>query len=563
MGSWGSIEREARVRKALACLLAGFAVAFAVVTSGRAATPPQYTVTDLGTLGGPGSGANGLNSRGDVVGTSNRSDGRTAGFVYANGAMHEVPLLPTAIDDRGDIVGQAHFGGPSGHAALFAGGSLVDLGTLPGGASSNAYAVNNAGQVAGNSLYAGLSTGHEHAFSWTNGAMQDLGVLAPDSSIGQGINDLGDVVGSTTNPSSGSLHAFLFSGGVMRDLGTLGGRASQALDINNAGTIVGLASALNGVAHPFVYQNGVMTDLGFTGGFIQGLAEAINNRGDIVGEEDMGTSPGDAFINTGGVSYDLNGLIPPGTGWVLHDATGINDGGQIVGTGSIRGVFHAYLLTPVPSTPPTVTPHLAGTLGGDGWYTSKVDVSWALDGGGLPITSTSGCDPVSISTDTAGTTLTCTAGSAAGSTTASVTVKRDATPPVVTYGGNAGTYTADQAVSIACNASDPSPGSGLDSSTCAGLDAPAYSLGLGTHTLSATARDRAGNTGSGSTTFTVVVTPPSLCALTLAFVEGSDKYQSLPAAARHGIEQLASNGCRQLDALLEQKPGKRAQALAL
>jgi probable HAF family extracellular repeat protein len=351
----------------------------------------------------------------------------------------------------------------------------------------------------------------------------------------------------------------------MRDLGTLGGRASQALGINDAGVIVGLASASNGVAHPFVYKDGVMTDLGFSGGpggFIQGTAWAINSRGDIVGDENRGTLPGDAFINTGGVSYDLNNLIPPGTGWVLHEANDINDSGQIAGTGSIGGVFHAYLLTPVPSTPPTVTPHLVGTLGGDGWYTSNVDVSWVLDGGGLPITSTSGCDPVTISTDTAGTTLACTAGSAGGPTTASVTVKRDATPPVVTYGGNAGTYTLNQTVSIACDASDPSPGSGLDSSTCAGVDAPAYSLGVGAHTLSATARDRAGNTGGGSTTFTVVVTPSSLCALTLQFVEGSDKYQSLPAAARRGIEQLASNGCRQLDSLSDPKPGKRAQILA-
>jgi probable HAF family extracellular repeat protein len=557
MLSCRSIEAELPMyRKALVILFTGLAAALALSTSSQAATGPQYTITDLGTLGGPGSGAAGLNDRGDVVGWSNRSDGRAAGFLYSGGVMREVPLRPTAINDNGDIVGQA-----SNHAALYASGQVTDLGTLPGGAVSSAYAINNVGQVTGSSLRSGLGSGHDHAFLWTAGAMQDLGVLAPDYSLGQGINNQGDVVGGTTNPASASLHAFLFSGGVMRDLGTLGGRASQALGINDAGVIVGTASASNDAAHPFVYRNGVMTDLGFTGGFSQGTAWAINSHGDIVGDENHGTLPGDAFINTGGVSYDLNGLIPAGTGWVLHDAVDINESGQIVGTGSIGGVFHAYLLTPVRSTPPTVTPAVAGTLGGDGWYTSNVDVSWAVDGGGLPIDSKTGCDPVGITADTAGTTLTCTATSAGGSTTGSVTVKRDATPPVVTYSGNSGSYTVDQDVSIACAAADPSPGSGLDATTCAAVNAPAYTFGLGPHTLTATARDKAGNTGDGSTTFTVRVTASSLCALTVRFVQGSDRYQRLPAPARRALEQLASIGCRNLDALLDRSP-RRTKVLA-
>jgi probable HAF family extracellular repeat protein len=43
---------------------------------------------------------------------------------------------------------------------------------------------------------------------------------------------------------------------------------------------------------------------------------------------------------------DLNSLIPAGSGWVLTSARGINDAGQIVGTGTISGVQHAFLLTP-------------------------------------------------------------------------------------------------------------------------------------------------------------------------------------------------------------------------
>jgi hypothetical protein len=41
---------------------------------------------------------------------------------------------------------------------------------------------------------------------------------------------------------------------------------------------------------------------------------------------------------------DLNNFVPAGSGWVLNDATGINECGVIVANGA-NG--HAYLLTPV------------------------------------------------------------------------------------------------------------------------------------------------------------------------------------------------------------------------
>ncbi len=42
---------------------------------------------------------------------------------------------------------------------------------------------------------------------------------------------------------------------------------------------------------------------------------------------------------------DLNALIPA-TGWALHNATAINNAGQIVGWGDLNGVSHGFLLTP-------------------------------------------------------------------------------------------------------------------------------------------------------------------------------------------------------------------------
>jgi hypothetical protein len=43
---------------------------------------------------------------------------------------------------------------------------------------------------------------------------------------------------------------------------------------------------------------------------------------------------------------DLNKLIPSGSGWVLEQAFAINNAGQIVGTGTINGKEHGFLLTP-------------------------------------------------------------------------------------------------------------------------------------------------------------------------------------------------------------------------
>jgi probable HAF family extracellular repeat protein len=48
---------------------------------------------------------------------------------------------------------------------------------------------------------------------------------------------------------------------------------------------------------------------------------------------------------------DLNTLIDPTLGWVLTTAAGINDAGQIVGSGVINGQSHAFLMTPPAAAP--------------------------------------------------------------------------------------------------------------------------------------------------------------------------------------------------------------------
>ncbi len=130
---------------------------------------------------------------------------------------------------------------------------------------------------------------------------------------------------------------------------------------------------------------------------------------------------------------DLNTLIPPNSGWILTEARGINDAGQITGTGTINGETHAFLLTPVPSdsTPPVITPTITGALGNNGWYVGPVNISWSVVDNESAISSQSGCSSTTLSDDTSGTTLTCSATSAGGTSTDSVTIKIDQTNPTV------------------------------------------------------------------------------------------------------------------------------------
>jgi probable HAF family extracellular repeat protein len=129
------------------------------------------------------------------------------------------------------------------------------LGTLPGDSTrltSTASAINNAGQVVGWSERAG---GAGHAFLYSGGQMQDLGTLGSDFSDASAINNAGQVVGDS-EIASGAEHAFLYSGDTMIDLNTLidpssGWTLQYAYGINDLGQIVG-DGVINGQGHSFL-----------------------------------------------------------------------------------------------------------------------------------------------------------------------------------------------------------------------------------------------------------------------------------------------------------------------
>src|SRR3989442_10079197 len=91
--------------------------------------------------------------------------------------------------------------------------------------------------------------------------MPDPGTVGGPVSEAYGVNDVGQVVGGTSTVSVAG-HAFLWQDGAMTDLGTLGGIGSAALDINDLGQVVGGSGTASGGNHAVLWQNGAMPDLG-------------------------------------------------------------------------------------------------------------------------------------------------------------------------------------------------------------------------------------------------------------------------------------------------------------
>jgi hypothetical protein len=115
-------------------------------------------------------------------------------------------------------------------------------------------------------------------------------------------------------------------------------------------------------------------------------------------------------------------------GWT--DVTTSRDGSAVCGRTDALGTFVVLAADP---TPPLIVPHVDGPLGNDNWYVGNVTVTWSVVEPQSPSSvTTSDCDPTTITSDTSGITLTCTATSDGGTATESVSLKRDATPPVVT-----------------------------------------------------------------------------------------------------------------------------------
>ncbi len=249
------------------------------------------------------------------------------------------------------------------HAEL----TVIDLGVLGGQTSSEAWGINRAGQVTGQSTGEDLEA---TAIVW-NGMLNILAGLEGSRSFGFDINAQGEVAGQAAlqpgslipsaivwSPKDGVIQLALawsqaralnnsgfavgnsngramrwgFAQGTSLDLGDLGGGSADGFDINEVGQVVGY-STLNaqGDRRAFLWEEGVgMRNLGTLAADQDSEARGINNAGKIVG-----VSNNRAFLLESPSSDMIDlGTLPGGDFSVAED---INTRGVIVGTSTAAG----------------------------------------------------------------------------------------------------------------------------------------------------------------------------------------------------------------------------------
>jgi hypothetical protein len=163
-----------------------------------------------------------------------------------------------------------------------------------------------------------------------------------------------------------------------------------------------------------------------------------------------------------------------------------------------RGLATLADTAPPDNTPPTVDPVISPSApdGKHGFYVHDVAVSWTVSDPDSAVTS-NGCGPVTLDGDTqaAGTTLTCTATSAGGMTSKSVTIKRQARRPNTKITKHPSKRTTDKDARFVFKASVDGARfkCSLDDGRFKSCDSPEkLRVGRGSHTFEVRARSQAG-----------------------------------------------------------------------
>jgi probable HAF family extracellular repeat protein len=178
---------------------------------------------------------------------------------------------------------------------------------------------------------------------WTRHAgMVDLGTLGGFTSVAQGVNDNGVIVGTSQTSPIGENHAFIWTRHTgMVDIGKAG-LASFGEKINGR-VAIGQTFTLAGTKHGFAWtRKDGFVDLGTLNGDTSSFAGAVSDRGLVVGNSFTPGNPSRAFVWS--ASSGIMPLSTPAGG--SSQANAINDD-FIVGTScDSNQTCHATLWKP-------------------------------------------------------------------------------------------------------------------------------------------------------------------------------------------------------------------------
>lgn len=249
--------------------------------------------------GTQGSGANGINTAGSIVGSVRDTDLRAC--LWEGGTVTILPVpagardtQAFAINDAGLIVGSYTDASIDTHVCIWQGGNLVYPVKPMGETDSAAVAVGDDGKFAGYYWTASAM----RACLWSNAAIVatlDLPQGATDNRV-FGINGAGLAVGTAWSAMTGSQACF-WQGTAVSVLASPGMGSSTATGVNAFGQIVGdFGPEGQMTSRAWYWETGTPELLSMAAGAISSSATAINDAGQIAVNYTFSSGPGRAAV---------------------------------------------------------------------------------------------------------------------------------------------------------------------------------------------------------------------------------------------------------------------------
>lgn len=326
----------------------------------------KYTLVDLGLMGGASAVATGVNNKGQIVGNVLYADGHQDCFLltlFVSLVKWSGSAFPsrqpnyctaTAINQNGDTAGAMYFKtGLTSYAVhafrRTASGTIVHLAPLYGG-TSLANGLNDSGIVVGESFTNQYSPSAVRWDSAGNGT--DLGGL-PGSAIANAISSYGSIVGRADGYYLGYLGSFAseWTNGSMVVLPPASFSQyffyDEAYSIGNGSAflVAGESLEADGLYHVVEWGSGWRADLGIIDGGSQVVTTDISSDNWISG---YGWYTAGFVHSPGCGTYTVSNLLDSsGTGWYLNRIYDMNDSHWLVGSAQFGGSpAHAILLIP-------------------------------------------------------------------------------------------------------------------------------------------------------------------------------------------------------------------------
>ena len=337
-----------------------------LMSVGKLLPAVEYSVVDIGSLGGTRTVAFDLNNNGEVVGYSATASGLSLPFKYSAGVMSPLNRLvengfsnAISINNAGQVAGYGVDEDKIYRSFRYENG-LAQQTNVPSSVQSFAHTIDDSGKLFG---HARDTQDRRFAFVEDQSGVSILTVENSDVYL-KGVSNSGKAVLEVVS-DDGFVRIMQYYEGeyslVYEPPGPGFGHA-WAQAINESGTVVG--QVRNEVAsrrEAAILTNG---EVKFLGSILGETSRAldINRFGTIVGSEHLEGDSGDiyvGFVYRDNQLFDLNELVPPSSVRDISHAVAINDHGQILAHAFVDGRTRSFLLTPINVPEPSASLALA------------------------------------------------------------------------------------------------------------------------------------------------------------------------------------------------------------